>query len=168
MKSVKALVASIAIVSLMAMLVGTAVMGATVTATVTAQNVAVSVTDGSIAYGIVNGSEDTTSSVTTGIDDTQVVSNDGNVPENFDIAGTNSTDWQLGAAAGDATYEHAWCTSNCDSSPTWSALSTSANSLATSVATSGTQAVDFQITVPTSNAGTNSENVDVNITASAS
>jgi len=161
MKSVKALVASIAIVSLMAMLVGTAVMGATVTATVTAANIAISVSSGTIAYGTVLTSQDT---VTLG--QTQTVTNDGNVAEDFSVAGTDSADWTLGATAGSATYRHDFCagTSCTPSTP----LTTTDQSLATSVAAAGTQDVNFKITVPTSNAGTAQENVNVSITASAS
>ena len=55
---------------------------ASVTATVTAQNVSVTVSDGSISYGTlaVNNTEDTTSS---GVDDSQTATNNGNVDEDF-------------------------------------------------------------------------------------
>ena len=119
---------------------------------------------GTVTYGTVATSEDTTSS---GVDQTQTVKNNGNVAEDFDIKGQDSADWTLGASAGNATYKHEWCTSSCDSTPTWHALTTTydSNYLVSNIAPDGTQDFDLQITVPTSNAGNNQQNVDVFIQA---
>lgn len=124
--------------------------------------ISVTVSDGNISYGVVATSKDTTA---TGVNETQTVTNNGNVAEDFEIVGQNSADWTLGASAGDAIYKHAWCTSNCDSSPIWNALTTAYQSLATNIAASGAQDFDLQVTVPTSNAGNNQQNVNVTIRA---
>ena len=94
-----------------------AATSADVTATVTIQNVSVSVSDGSVAYGTVSASatEDTTSN---GVNDSQTASNDGNVTEDINIRGADSSNWTLAGTAGVDTYVHKFCTTTCDSSPT--------------------------------------------------
>jgi len=137
-----------------------------ITVTYTPPIISVSLESGSgtVTYGTVVTSQDTTSS---GVNQTQTVKNDGNVAEDFDIKGQDSADWTLGATAGSATYEHAWCTSSCDSTPTWNALTTTydSNYLVSNIAPSSTQDFDLQINVPTSNAGNNQQSVDVFIQA---
>jgi hypothetical protein len=121
-----------------------------VTATVTAQNISVAVTDGSVSYGVISVS-DTQDTTTGGVNDSQTATNDGNITEDFNVRGFDTTGWTLGASAGSEIYTHKFCTSNCDSSPTWTALTTSYQTLASGVvATSGTQVFDLQIGTPTS------------------
>jgi hypothetical protein len=162
-------IASIAVISLAAMLVGTVALGAetSVTATVTAQVVALSITaHSSIAYGTVTTTADTTSG---GLNESPTVRNDGSVNEDFQLKGTDSTHWTLAGSAGDATYAHKECHSDCDGSPSWTALTTSYGSdIFSSVAPNDTNDFDLQITVPTSNAGTSEEDVDVYVQATAS
>ena len=89
----KVLICHIAVVVLMAIFVGTAVLGADsgqVAATVTASVIAVTVSDGGVAYGTVATSEDTTSS---GVNDTQTITNTGTVNEDFEIKGVDTTHW---------------------------------------------------------------------------
>ncbi len=114
---------------------------------------------GTVTYGLVATSKDTTGAE----NQTQTVRNNGNVNVDIDIKGQNSANWTLGASAGDATYKHEWCTSDCDGTPTWNAVTTTFDSdfLATNVAPDGTQAFDLKVTVPTSNQGTSQQNVDV-------
>lgn len=132
------------------------------TTTLSLSVISITISDSAIAYGYVNITADTT-----GVGgDTQTVTNNGNVAEDFEIVGQNSADWTLGASAGDAIYKHAWCASNCDSSPVWNALTTAYQSLATNIAASGTQDFDLQVTVPTLNAGNNQQNVNITIRAS--
>ncbi len=134
------------------MIVGVAVQGAneaSVAATVTVQSISVSVSDGTVTYGtlVVDTSEDTT---TSGVNDTQVATNDGNITENLNIRGDDSTtDWTLAATAGNENYVNNFCITDCDSSPVWTALTTSNQTLVSSVASSGTQDFDLQITTPT-------------------
>jgi len=138
-----------------------------VTATVTVQNVSVTVSDGTIAYGTVSTSatEDTT---TGGKDDSQTATNNGNVSEDLNILGQDSTAWTLGATAGSETYTHKFCITTCDSSPTWTALTTSYQTLTTAVAASGTQAFDLQIGAPTATTTYTEQSVDVTVQAVAS
>lgn len=150
----------------------TAATTGSVTATVTAQNIAITVTDGGVAYGTLalGGTADTTSGSK---NDTQTATNTGNVSETFTIKGSNSAGWTLSGTAGSETYKHEFCTTGggapdpCDSTPTWTALTTSDQTLATGVVGSGTQKFDLKVTVPTSTAATSAQNVDVTVTASA-
>lgn len=118
-----------------------------VTATVTVQSISVSVADGNVSYGILaaNASKDTTNS---GVDETQTATNDGNVTEVLNIRGDDTNDWALSGANGTDLYVHKFCITTCDSSPTWTALTTSNQTLNASVAVNGTQDFDLQITTP--------------------
>lgn len=133
---------------------------ATVTATVTVQNISVSVSDGTVSYGTmaVNASKDTTSS---GINDSQTATNDGNITEDLNIKGQDTAAWTLAGSAGSNQYYHAFCTSNCDSSPTWTALTTNYQTLGSGVATSGTAVFDLKLTTPTSSSSYTQQSVDV-------
>ena len=142
----------------------------TVTATVTAQNVALTVTDGTIAYGIivVSGSDNTASSGT--LNDTQTATNTGNVAGDLDIKGqdgTGGTAWTLAGAIGADTYKHDFCITDCDGTPTWVALTTTYQTLASSVAASGTQLFDTKINMPSSVSDYVEKSVDVMVQISA-
>ena len=138
----------------------------TVTATVTIQNISVSVSDGTITYGTLanNATSDTTAS---GIDDSQTATNNGNVTENFNIKGQNSGDWTLASTNGSNIYRHRWCTTNCDTTPTWTALTTSYQTLAAGVAVSGTSIFDLEIQTPNPSTVYTQQNVDVTVQAVA-
>lgn len=144
---------------------------ATVTATVTVQNVAISVDDGTITYGTL-GQDSTQNTLSGGLDDMQTATNDGNVTSDIDIIGQDSGDWTLGGSAGSDTYTHHFCNDtddDCDSPPTsYTALTTSYQTLKASVSTSGT--VDFQLQINTPNPSTvyTEQSVDVSVRASAS
>jgi len=154
MKNMKSLIASIAIVGLVGLVVGVGTQADTtadVSATVTAELISVSVLDGSVAYGIlpVNASEDTIS-----LTDTQVVTNDSNVPADLAVKSSDAVggvNWNLVAATGsldEFTHEYssndggAWATFNVDNT-TYAAL-------ATNVAVDGTQNLDLRIGTPSS------------------
>lgn len=123
--------------------------------------ISLTISDGNIGYGYVETSADTT-----GVGgDTQTITNNGNVAEDFEIMGQNSTNWTLAGSAGDATYKHEWCTSNCDSSPTWNALTAAYQALASNIGVLSTQDFDLKITVPTVNPGSNEQDVSVTIRA---
>ena len=172
----KSLIASIAIVAVVGMAVGVGVQGAdtaSVAATVTVQNISVTVADGTVAYGTlgVSTSKDTTSG---GLNDTQVATNNGNVAENFAIKGSNSANWTLAGAAGADAYVHQFCTAGtgspdpCDATPTYTALTTVNQTLASSVAVSGTKRFDLKITTPTSSTNFTEQSVNVTVLATAS
>lgn len=139
---------------------------ATVTATVTVQNISVSVSDGTVSYGTLatSGTKDTTS---TGTDDSQTATNNGNVTEDFNIKGQNTASWTLAATQSTDQYFHKFCVTNCDASPTWTALTTSYQTLGTAIATSGTKVFDLQIGVPSSSSSYTQQSVDVTVQAAA-
>ena len=128
--------------------------------------VSVSISDGIVNYGItaINSNKDTTAS---GIDDSQTATNNGNATENFNIKGQNSDNWTLAETAGEEIYTHKFCTSNCDSSPVWTALTTSYQTLAIGVNVDGTQSFDLQIGTPTTTSNYTQQNVDVTVQAVA-
>lgn len=144
-----------------------------VSATVTVQNISVTVSDGTLAYGTLglNTSKDTTSG---GLNDTQVATNNGNVTENFNIRGQNSVAWTLEAATDANKYKHEFCKAGagapdpCDATPVYTALTTSNQTLASSVAADGTQRFDLKITTPTSSSSFTPQSVDVTVQVVAS
>lgn len=137
--------------------------------TVTPTTVVVSVTisaNGTISYGYVapGGNKNTSSA---GMNTTPVAQNNGNVAEDFSIAGTNSANWTLGASAGNETYAHMFCTSGCTTPPTnYTALTTGNQSLATNIGVNGTQSFDLAVYVPTATSNYSQQSVNVTITAS--
>lgn len=144
-----------------------------VSATVTPQNISVTVSDGAVAYGTLtlNDTEDTTSG---GVNDSQLATNDGNVTEDFNIRSTDATGgttWTLAGSAGADQFAHSFCNSGsgspdpCDATPTWGALSTSYNSLATAVAPAGTNRFDLQINTPTSSSDFVQKSITVTVQA---
>jgi hypothetical protein len=90
----KKVISSALFVILASFLVGISIKAAdtdTITATVTAENISVTVSDGTISFGVLN--LNTTSDTVGG--ETQTAENDGNVTEDFNIMGTDTTDWEL-------------------------------------------------------------------------
>jgi hypothetical protein len=136
----------------------------TVTATVTAQEVSLSVSDGTVAYGILalEASQDTTGD---GLNDTQTVTNTGNVTADFTINGQNSSPWTLAGSIGADQYMHQF---SIDDGTAWTALTTSPQSLSSGVAPDGTTDLDLKITLPTSTSSYDEQSVDVTVQVSAS
>lgn len=139
---------------------------ATVGATVTIQDVSVSVSDGAVSYGDQPTSA-TIDTTTGGVDDSQTATNDGNVTEDFNIKGHDTTSWTLASSAGSDQYFHNFCISSCDSSPTWSSTSTTYQTLVTGVSPSGTQTFDLQLGTPTSTTDFTQQNTDITVQAVA-
>lgn len=138
-----------------------------VTATVTAQNVSVTVADGTVSYGIVvlNTSKSTTAG---DLNDLQTATNNGNVAEDLNIKGQDTAAWTLTASAGANQYTQKFCISSCTTYPTnYTALTTSYQTLATNIATSGTRTFDLGLTTPTSTSSYTSQSVDVTVQAVA-
>jgi hypothetical protein len=151
------------------MVIGAAVLGATeatITATVTVQNISLTVTDGSIAYGVlpVNTSKSTCDFSPY---DTQTVTNDGNVAEDFNIKGKNSQNWTLAATAGENQYVHKFATSSCPVTWGGTALTTSYQTMATNIATSSSATLNLQITTPNVTSSYDPQDVSVTVQAAA-
>jgi len=168
------LIGSIAILGLVVMLVGvvaTADTTAVVSATVTTDLITISVDDGSVAYGILplNTNQDTTAS---GLNDTQVVTNDGNVNVDLEVKSSDAiggTGWNLAAtnaSSDEFTHEYSsdggtgWATFNVDN--------TTYASLATSIAALGTQNLDLRIKTPTSVTDNTEKTITVTVLATKS
>jgi len=168
MKKILLIVIAILLISLSSVAnIAQASSSATVASTVTIQSVSVSVGSGTVTYGTLatNTSEST---IVSDLNDTQTVTNNGNVAEDFTVKGQNSANWTLAASAGSDQYVHKFCTSSCGTPPTnFSALTTSYQSLASNVAAAGTANLDLQITTPTSSSVTTQQTVDVTILAAA-
>ena len=145
-----------------------------VTATVTVLNISITVSPGSVAYGTlaVNTTQDTRPG---GVNATQTATNNGNVTENFFIRGSNSTpgNWVLAATNNVNQYVHEFCITGtgvspadpCDTSPTFTALTTVNQTLVSGVAVGGTQKVDLKIITPTSSSDFTQQNVNVTVVA---
>ena len=169
------------IVVLGGLLVGTGALAtttATVSATVTLQNISVTVSDGTVAYGTlaVNTSNNTvpgTGGMNADAGDVQTATNAGNVAEDFNIKGQNSTDWTLASSAGVDQYVQKFCIASCGTyaSPTggsFTALTTSYAALgAGNFAASGTQTFNLLLTTPTSSTHFTAQSVDVTVQAVA-
>lgn len=145
----------------------------TVAATITPQNISVSVTDGSVSYGTVDvsSSANTTSS---GINDSQTATNDGNVAEDFNIKSSNATGgtgWTLAGTIGSDQFKHSFCTTGsgspdpCDTSPTWSAMTTSYAALGSNITASGTKLFDLKLDTPSSVSDYTQKSITVTVQA---
>ena len=147
--------------------IANAATSASVTATVTLQNESVTVSDGTISYGTLSTST-AKSTIAADLNDTQTVTNNGNVAEDLSIRGQDSANWTLAGTAGANQYVHKFCTATCSSPPTnFTALTTSNATLATNVAASGTQTFELQITTPSSSTSFAQQSVDVTVLATA-
>jgi len=143
---------------------------ATVTSTVTPELIAISVVDGSVAYGVLplNTVEDTTSA--TGVDETQTISNDGNVDVDLTVksgdATSTGTPWNLAAAKGGDEFTHEFSD---DSGSSWTAFNAD-NITYTAMTTnvSATQDMDLRIGTPTSSTDTLEYSIAVTVLATAS
>jgi len=164
----KSLIASIAILGVLGLAVGTgtgAAPTADVLATVTAELITISVADGSVEYGILPVNE-------LKVVQTQVVTNNSNVVVDLDVKSSDAiggTQWTLAttnAALDEFTHE-----SSPDGS-TWTAFNvdnTTLTSLATNIAaTGGTQDLDLRIKTPVSVSDNVEKTITVTVQASAS
>jgi hypothetical protein len=164
----KSLIATLCTLGAVGMVIGAAVLGATeatITATVTVQNISLSVADGSIAYGVLPVN---TSKSTCDLSDTQTVTNDGNVAEDFNIKGKDCS-WTLGSTPGSEVYVHKFATSSCgyinwDTAP---ALTTSYQTMATNIPVNGSATLNLQITTPTATNFYTQQDVSVMVQAVA-
>ncbi|HBB64996.1 MAG: hypothetical protein UR84_C0016G0012 [candidate division WS6 bacterium GW2011_GWD1_35_594] len=140
-----------------------------VTATVTVSNVSLSLSDASIAYGTLSTSAVlNTTSAAQQLNDSQTITNNGNVAIDLQVQGQDSANWTLGATPGSNIYSHETCVTTCDTSPTWVPMTTSyGSSIVTNIAPLGTQDVDFQLKTPTSTTFFTQQSVNVSVRAVA-
>jgi len=163
----KSLIAILGILGMIGLVVGPlaqAANTATVTATVTVQNISLTVSDGAIAYGTL--AQNSTKS-TCDLSDTQTVTNNGNVAETFNIMGSNSANWTLGATPGSDIYVHKFATSSCPVTWGGTALTTSYQTMATNIAANATTTLNLQINTPNPSTVFTQQSVDVTVQAVA-
>jgi hypothetical protein len=138
----------------------------------TAAAVSVSVSDGTVDYGIMPAN--TSKSTLPGeLNDMQTATNDGNVTENFNIKGQDATGggctWTLASTNGTDQYVHQFCNNtdyDCSSPPTnYTALTTTYQTLKTSIPVSGTVQIQLRLTTPTSSSCFGQQSVNVTIQA---
>jgi hypothetical protein len=156
---------------LVIMMIGPSVLAsndtATVNATVTVQNISVSVSDGTVAYGNLSLNSSTSTCDLSPVD-TQIVTNNGNVAETFNVMGSTSTNWSLGTSPGSETYVHKFSSSTCPVN--WSgapALTLAYQTLVTNVATSATSTLNLQVTTPTATSYYTQQSFSVTVQAIA-
>jgi hypothetical protein len=132
--------------------------------TASATIVSVSVSDGTINYGTLPANS-SKSTCTSELNDAQIVTNNGNVNENFLIRGQNSTNWTLAATPGTNQYVHKFLNGTCSTFSGGTALTTSDQTFATGIPPNGTATLNLQITTPTATNYFTQQSVDVTITA---
>jgi hypothetical protein len=146
----------------------------TVTATVTVSSVSVSLDNSSFAHGTMSSN---TASSTLGLwaGAGITATNDGNVAEDFDINGADSTGgtgWTLAGTTASDQYIHKYCNDtddDCLSPPTnYTVLTTSPAAVWTSVSTSGTRVFQLELTTANPDTTVVQQSAVVTITASAS
>jgi len=123
----------------------------------------VTVSDGVITYGILDVGT-STSTLASGLNDTQTATNNGGATENLNIKGATSTCWTLAATIGYNQYVHEFSTS---SGSSWTVLTTDYQPLATNVAVSATSTFDLRITAPDDTNCFDAQNVNVTVQAVA-
>ncbi|KKR05980.1 MAG: hypothetical protein UT34_C0001G0020 [candidate division WS6 bacterium GW2011_GWF2_39_15] len=126
--------------------------------------VSITVSDGIVAYGLLsaNASKNTTAG---DLNDTQTVTNAGNVNVTANIKGQNtSCPWTLAGTTGTDQYKHEFST---NAGANWTALTTSYQTLGTGIAQTGTKTFDLRLTTPTSTTCGTQQNADVVVQAVA-
>lgn len=143
---------------------------AAVNATVTAQNVSLSVIDGVVSYGTLGTGSSQNTTYATGIGDSQAAINNGNTSEDITLRGMNSTSigtgWTLAATAGSEQYSHKYCKTNCETSPSWIALTTNNALVFQNVSAGSTNSFNLQLGTPTSTTSFSEQAVNVTVMVS--
>jgi hypothetical protein len=133
--------------------------------------VSITVADGTVTYGLVplSSSQNTTSS---GTNDTQEIGNNGTATVTLNIRGQDTAcPWSISGSPGSAAYSHLFCKTGsgspdvCDTGPTWTALTTSNQTLSTGLAPAGTFRFDLMIQTPTATSCYSQQTTDVTILA---
>lgn len=141
---------------------------------VASSTLSVSVSDGSVSYGLLAAGA-AKSTLSGDLNDMQTATNDGDVTANINVKGQDASGggctWALASSSGADQYVHQFCNdtdNDCSSPPTnYTALTTSYQTLKSSVSVSGT--VDFQLrlTTPSSSSCYNAQSVDVTVQAAS-
>jgi len=145
--------------------VGTSAVAISGTTTITQNEIiSISISDGSVNYGVITASG-TKNTIT--LSDTQIVTNDGNVTENFNIKGYNASGggctWSLvSGIPGNDQYKQEFST---NSGSSWTYLETDYKSLATGITSTNNINLDLQITMPSQSSCFGEQSVNITIQA---
>jgi len=125
-------------------------------------------TDGTVAFGNVSLSAEE-NTLASGVDDTEIVKNNGSATENFNIKTSNATggtQWSVGASAGSDICVVSFSTND---GGAWEVLQTvdSYETLATSVSVDGTVNLDLKIGIPTITTDYNQKSITITVQAVA-
>ena len=138
---------------------------AAVAATVTAQSLSVGVSDSTVTYGTLSAGS-TQNTLAGNLNDRQKATNDGNVAEDFNIKGINSTSagigWTLAATADTNQYFHQVST---NTGVGWTALTLNYQKIANTVGVGSTQWFDLQLGTPSSTTDYLQQTVNVTVQA---
>lgn len=119
--------------------------------------------NGVVTYGYVaaNSSKNTTAS---GLNNTQSIKNTSTIAEDFNIKGQDSASWTLSSISGANQYVHKFSTNGGTS---WTALSTTYQTLFSNINPASSSNFDLQITTPTTTSSYTQQDVSVMIQAVA-
>ncbi len=151
----------LSLVTSVALLVGPvwAATSGTINVTVTTKLISLSVSPTSYDYGTLDLSDTTETSINFDVENT------GNVDEDFDIKGADTTAWPLSGAPGADLYQHDWREVV---SGSYAALTTGNVVAATSVGASSSESFMFKLHMPTSSSSNAAQAPNVTFTASES
>lgn len=129
-------------------------------------SIAIDGTDGTVDYGFIGAGAQKS---TIDLGDTQVVKNNGNVSELFEIQTTNATNgtqWIVWGSAGSDKFVHEYSS---NSGGSWTVLATASTyqSFASNVAANATRSVDLRITGPTISTDFVSKSITITLRASS-
>jgi len=114
-----------------------------------------------VAYGNVTLSSSKCSTTTT---DTQSAVNNGNIVENFNIKGADSTDWDIGTTSiGADIYVHRFSTTT--GTYAWPEVDNEYITLEAGIAADATSTVDFYIFLPSSSTSYTEQSSNITIQA---
>lgn len=173
----KKFLAGLGILSLVLLVAAPVLAADTVTATVTPQLISVTVTDGEVAYGILALSPSSTSPTTKStvdLSDPQVITNSGNVNEDFAVRSSDAvggTPWDLVAATSISTdaYDHQYSTDNGANFTDFPSDNDYTANVITNVVSSSTANLDLKILMPTgSTDASDQKTITVTVLATAS
>lgn len=140
---------------------------ASVTATVTVQNISLSVLENAtVTYGTLGqaATKDTTAAGGQ-LNTSPLVVNDGNITEDIVMKGQNTAAWTLSSDTTANNYFHNWCTSDCDGTPSWTALTSAYGEFIEDIASANSSAFDLQIGTPVTTSSYSQQSVDVSLMA---
>jgi len=167
--NLKKVLAALTAVALMLALTAPALAATTgtVSATVTAQLISLSVADGDVSYGVLDAD---TFGDTVGTE-TQTVTNNGNVAEDFGIkssgASSAGTPWNLAASTGTDEFTHDF---SVNSGANWTAFNVdnaAYTAMSSNIAKDGTDTFDLRIKTPVTSTDTLEHTITVTVLATA-